>query len=80
MTSYFLTYSFYRKMSRLKVFSIKFLIERAVNKLSTIILKFFEKKIHWETISKNRWVVCEISTDFQSENNLEITKQRRINF
>ena len=74
MTSYFLTYSFYRKMSRLKVFSIKFLIERAVNKLSTIILKFFEKKIHWETISKNRWVVCEISTDFQSDNGFKFIK------
>ena len=52
MTPYLLTYSFYQKMSRLKFFSIKFPIEWAIWKLSTIILKFFEKKF---SMGKNFW-------------------------
>ena len=41
---------------------------------------FRKKKFQWGRIFKNRGAVCEISTDFQSENGFELTTYRRIIF
>ena len=41
---------------------------------------FRKKKFQWGRVFENRGPVREISTDFQSENGFELTKDRRINF
>ena len=69
---------FIKKCPVITFFSIKFPIEWAIWQLSTIILKFFEKNFQWGRVFENRGAVREISTDFQSENGFDLTKNRRI--
>ena len=69
MTSYLLTCSLYRKMSRFKVFQYE-IVDR-MSYLTTLYDNFeiFQKKnFQWGRIFENRGDVCEISTDFQTEN------------
>ena len=69
------------KMSRFKVFQYK--ISDRTSHLGALYDNFeiFRKKnFQWERIFKNRGAVREISTDFQTENGLKLTKDRRIKF
>ena len=73
--------SFYQKMSRYNVFQYK--ISDRMSYLGALYdnFEFFLKKIfQWERNFENRGAVREISTDFQSENGFELTKDRRIRF
>ena len=66
-------------MSRFKVFQYK--ISDRMSHLGALYDNFeiFRKKnFQWERIFENRGAVREISTDFQSENGFELTKDRRI--
>ena len=79
MTSYLITCSLYQKMSRFKVFQYK--ISDRMSYLGALYDNFeiFRKKIfQWGRIFENQGAVREISTDFQSENGFELTKDRRI--
>ena len=81
MTSYLLTCSFYRKVLRYNVFKYK--ISDRMSYLTALYDNFeifVKKKIQWGRIFKNREAVCEISTDFQSENGFQLTKPKRIKF
>ena len=79
MASYFLTGSFYQKMSRYNVFQYE--IPNRMSYKRTLYDHFenFRKiKYQWETIFEKPLAFCEFSLDFQSENGFDLTKDRRI--
>ena len=79
MTSYLLTCSLYQKMSRFKVFQYEISDRMSYSRTLYDNFEIFRKKIfQWGRIFENRGAVREISTDFQSENGFELTKDRRI--
>ena len=79
MTTYLLTCSFHQKMCRYNVFQCEITDRmRCLRALYDHFENFRKIKFQWGRNFEKPLAFCEFSLDFQSENDFELTKDRRI--